>query len=206
MQKKSVKKGKIGNWMGIVGFLLEVAAVVFLILILSNSIPFFYIGSLILLLPVLVLTGLVFSIIQIFKKVTVLSIVSIIFCVIFVLLIIWIIIPGDLGPEDDSAIMCVESKLMIVSANATDNSIMVTRLSGGEDEDVTGVKFTVNGVAAAVTEVDGVDCTDCDLSLGIIETNTFTLGADIQPGDDIAIAAQVGENRIICSISDTKTA
>jgi flagellin-like protein len=122
-------------------------------------------------------------------------------------IVVWVIVNNFLKPiQEDAAVMCVEVKMNIVRANAADNTVTVTRLAGGEEADVSGMKFTVNDIGAAVTHVGGTECTECDLSLGLIESKTVTLGTSFNEGDKVVVAAQVGEQKRVCDQADSTTA
>jgi len=211
MQKKSVKKG---TWLGIVGFVLSI--VMFSIVFLftdSGCARFdplgevklisFSIGSIIILVVCILALIKFKGSNNVIKTLIVVGIIISGYSLMYA--VTGFFLHGD-PCGDFSGVMCVEAKLNITDINIEQNTVTVERIRGGDGEDVTGVKFTVNGVAAAANNVNGVDCTDCDLSLKVLDTNTFTLGADIQPGDEITVAAQVGDSMTVCNIADEKIA
>lgn len=146
------------------------------------------------------------------------EVVSTVFLVLIVLtavFVVWVVVNYFLSSfRDNDRLLCSRVKLSIVEAKdrgvGNYDTVMVTRSGEGEEGDVTGIKFTVNGKGAEVIQVEGTNCDkddatpepECDLSLGIVETKTVTLGLPFVAGDEIGIAAMVGENKFVCDISD----
>jgi len=133
-------------------------------------------------------------------------------------IVIWLIVNFFLKLRNEDKLLCSRVQLSIVEAKdqgiGIPDTVMVMRQAGGEDGDVTGVKFIVDGMGVVATHVNGEICNppetpdieECDLSLGLIESKTVTIGSDFVAGDEVAVAAIVGESRYICNIADSTKA
>lgn len=133
------------------------------------------------------------------------------------IVVVWIVVTRFLNPIANT--QCVEVRLDIAKAldnGANRDYVSVTRMAGGRDEDVTGVKFLVNGEVKYPTHVNGVQCSSslpdpCNAlflgNLTQLETKTFefTTGT-INTGDEVKVAALVTSDQKVCDPIASKRA
>jgi hypothetical protein len=132
--------------------------------------------------------------------------------VIIVVVVVWLVVSFFLKFQDKDKSLCRDVKLDLIEANdqgiVNHDTVIVKRLAGGEEGDVTGVRILVNGKGTTINQVGKVPCSpgECDSSLSQSETKTFNITTDLQQGDQVGVAAMVGETKYVCQITDSKKA
>ena len=120
--------------------------------------------------------------------------------------VVWVVVNQFLKPVESNPAACMVVQLNAVRASSIDQDVVVTRLAGGADDDVTGVTFLVEGSVVKPNAVDGVACTtgDCNAdgvaTLTQLETKTFTfLTGTIDSGEEVKVGAVIGEKGAMCN-------
>ena len=137
------------------------------------------------------------------------STMSLILFAIVAVIVIWIVVDYFLELQKKDNVLCADVKLDVVQANnngvANQDTVIVKRLAGGDEGDVTGVKIVVNGKAATINQVGTTPCNPgtCDSSLTQSQTKTFNITTDLKEGDEVKVAAIVGESKYVCSVTDS---
>jgi len=150
MQKKSVKKG---TWLGIVGFVLSIVVLLLAVRFAEQGcarhdplgeVKLVLWTIAILISPILCTIGLIKakgkSKIIVFVGLAI-GLVIVLFLTYFSLMWVWIGFILHADPcGNSSPVMCVETKLDITNINLEQNAVTVTRLPGGDDDYVTGMR------------------------------------------------------------------
>lgn len=126
--------------------------------------------------------------------------------------VVWVVINFIFDFRNEDRHLCTNVKLDAVEAKdrgiVNADRVIITRLAGGEQGDVAGVKIIINGKSATIIQVDEFPCghsthPPCESSLTQRQTKTFNVSTDIMQGDKVEVAALVGETRYVCEITDT---
>ena len=130
--------------------------------------------------------------------------VLIILLVLAAIVIVWQVVQSTIesGAETiEKTSACMGMGLEIVNADASANTVIVTRKSGGATDAVAGVRFLVEG--SAETSNDPASGPD----LEPLETKTYTGVSITAAGDKIEVAATLNDDdSTICNIMDTARA
>ena len=144
------------------------------------------------------------------------STVMLILFAIVAVVVIWLVVNYFLNFRNQDKMLCTDAKLTIVEARdngiANKDTVTVTRLAGGNEEDVTGIKVLVNKNAVMIIQEGTTPCghsytdaggtvithPDCDLSFSQRQTKTFNISSDVHQGDFIEIAPIVGATEYVC--------
>lgn len=94
---------------------------------------------------------------------------------------------------------CMVAQLDLEEINSSDNTITIKRLAGGADGDVTGITILIEGIEAEIL-------TPQEQGLKQLETKTYKVDYDIQPGDEIKVGALIGTDKWKCNPVSSKTA
>ena len=94
---------------------------------------------------------------------------------------------------------CMTTRLRVLETDTESDTIIIERLAGGADGDVTGVTILIEGIEAEIL-------TPQEQGLKQLETKTYKVDYDIQPGDEIKVGALIGTDKWKCNPVSSKTA
>lgn len=123
----------------------------------------------------------------------------IILLVLAAIVIVWQAVKGTIekGAETiESKTQCMDISLSIVSADVSDSTVKVMRLSGGNNDVVKDVKILVEGISVTHNLADP--------SLDVLESKSYT-GVTMVAENEVQVAAVLTDGTV-CDISDTATA
>ncbi len=134
---------------------------------------------------------------------------SLILFAVVAVIVVWLVVNFFLNFRSDDKILCRDVKLDLVEANdngiVNHDTVIVTRLAGGDEEDVTGVRIVINDRASTINQVGKIPCAagSCDSSLTQRQTKTFNVTTDMMQGDEVKVAAIVGDTKYVCQVTDS---
>ena len=120
------------------------------------------------------------------------GIVIVVLIVLLALILAKLAVPSQTEPVESNLNVCMKVSLLIDKANSQTDTITVQRLAGVSDVEVVGIKALVGGKLAEITSPE-------DQGLEQLETKTYKLNYDLQPREEVRVAAVIGRNGHICT-------